>query len=163
MKYKSFQKFNIVEVSQRLDIQPQQLARHLGHSSGLPNRLRFDEADIEKIYIEMGLKSWWEPEIEYTVQDDNPSRRLIREFSSRILRNGLTKPQRSDTLLRGVGGKKKALLRSFLNELIKLGVLHSQASISSIDFRLEPDRRIILEQIATDTRYPPSVTLLWEG
>ena len=163
MKYKSFQKFNIVEVAQRLDIQPQQLARHLGHASGLPNRLRFDEADIEKIYIEMGLKAWWEPDIQYAIQDDNPNRRLVREFSSRIMSNGLTQPQRSDTLLRGIGGQKKALLRSFLNELVKLGVLHSQAGISSINLRLEPDRRVILDQIATDTRYPPSVALLWEG
>ena len=163
MKYKSFQKFSIVEVSQRLDIQPQQLARHLGHSAGLPNRLRFDEADIEKIYVEMGLKTWWEPNIQYTIQDDNPNRRLIREFANRMLDNGLTQPQRSDTLLRGIGGQKKALLRTFLNELVKLGVLFSQGSISSVNLRLEPNNRTILEQIASDVRYPPSVSALWEG
>ena len=150
-------------MSQRLDIQPQQLARHLGHSSGLPGRLRFDEADIEKIYVEMGLKTWWEPNIQYTIQDENPNRRLIREFATRMLNNGLTQPQRSDTLLRGIGGQNKALLRTFLNELVKLGVLFSQASITSVNLRLEPNNRTILEQIATDVRYPPSVSALWEG
>ena len=163
MKYKSFQKYSIVEVSQRLDIQPQQLARHLGHSSGLPNRLRFDEADIEKIYVEMGLKTWWEPTIQYTIEDDNPNRRLVREFAKRMLNNGLTQPQRSDTLLRGLGGQKKALLRTFLNELVKLGVLFSQAGVSSVNLRLEPNNKSVLEQIASDIRYPQNVSALWEG
>ena len=163
MKYKSFQKFSIVEVSQRLDIQPQQLARHLGHSSGLPNRLRFDEADIEKIYIEMGLKTWWEPSIQYKIEDDNPNRRLVRECARRMIDNGLHHPQRSDTLLRGIGGQKKALLRTFLNELVKLGVLYSQGSISSVNLRLEPTKKSVLEEIATDTRYPPSISSLWKG
>jgi hypothetical protein len=161
MTFRSFQKYNITEVSKRLDVLPGELARHLGQAGGLPNRLRFDEADIEKIYIEMGLKSWWEPSINFTIEDEHEKRRLIRELSVRILKNGLTHPQRYDNLLRGVGGDEKKLLRSFLNALLKMGVLRSEANISSLELRMEPNRKIVLEQIVEGSKYPSVIEELW--
>ena len=161
MKFKSFQNYNIAQVSERLDITPSELARHLGHTGGLPGRLRFDEKDIERIYIEMGLKSWWEPNVMFSIQDDNPKRKWVRELSARILKNGLTQPQRYDNLLRGVGGEEKIFLRSFLNALLKAGVLISESNISSIELRLDPNFRSVLEHIVSGSKYPIGIEQIW--
>ena len=116
---KLFRKYTLSEVSKLLGVLPGELSRYLGQSSGLPARLSFDEADISKIKVEMGLRTWWSSEKPYTIQDDNPKRRLIREMSYRIIQNGLTRPQRYDNLLRGLAGEEQSLLRGYLNNIKK--------------------------------------------
>jgi len=159
--YKLFQKFTVSEVAKRLDVLPGELARHLGQGDGLPNRLWFDEKDIEKLYIEMGLRTWWPSDTRFFVQDDNPKRQLIRELSHRILKNGLVQPQRYDNLLRGVGGEEKIVLRSYLNFLLKSSILTSQSNISSLELQLELDKKQVLDDIAKGVRYPTGLESIW--
>ena len=159
--YKLFQKFTVAEVATRLDVLPGELARHLGQGSGLPSRLWFDEKDIEKLYIEMELRTWWPSDTRFFIQDEEPKRRLVRELSHRILKHGLVQPQRYDNLLRGVGGEEKIVLRSYLNFLLKSGILTSQSNISSLELRLEPEKKSVLEDISKGTRYPAGLENIW--
>ena len=160
---KLFRKYSLTEVSKMLGVLPGELARYLGQSSGLPARLLFDEADISKIQVEMGLKAWWSVDRPFEIQDDNHKRRLVREMSQRILQNGLTRPQRYDNLLRGLAGEEQALLRIYLNALIKKGILSSEAGISSLELRMVPDRRSLLEDIAAGKQYPLGLDQLWSS
>ena len=82
-------------------------------------------------------------------------------MSQRVLKNGLTRPQRYDNLLRGLAGEDQSLLRMYLNILIKKGILSSEAGISSLELRMVPDRRGILEDIAAGRQFPVGLEQLW--
>ena len=158
---KLFTKYTLSESSKRLGVLPSELARYLGQGAGLPSRLLFDDADIAKFHVEMGLKTWWSQEKPFFVQDNNPKRQLIRELSYRIIQNGLTHPQRYDNLLRGLAGEEQALLRKYLNLLLKKGMISSEFGVSALELRIVPDKRQLLEDIANGKQYPQGLEQLW--
>ena len=158
---KLFRKYTLSEASKRLGVLPIHLARYLGQGAGMPARLQFDDADIEKFHVEMELKIWWSPDKPFFVEDNNIKRQLIRELSYRIIENGLTHPQRYDSLLRGLVGEEQVLLRRYINLLVKNKMLKLTHGVSSQDLQIFPDKRQIIEDIAYGRQYPNGLEQLW--
>ena len=157
-----FRKYTLTEVSERLDVLPNELSRYFGQTTGLPHRMLFDDVDIEKIKSEMGLKSWWGSRKAETIEDSNGTRQQIRHLSEMILSHGLVRAERADNLLRGLDGEGQALVRRYINTLLRMGILKSEPSISSLEISLDHSKKIILEEIVKGTRYPSSMESLWK-
>ncbi len=157
-----FKKYTLTEVAELLDVLPNELSRYFGQSTGLPHRLLFDDTDIDKIRAEMGLKSWWKSERRASIQDSNSVRLLVRSLSSMILSHGLVRAERADNLLRGLEGTEQALIRRYINTLLRMGILKSEPSISALEISLDHSKKIILEEIVNGSRYPSSIESLWK-
>ena len=79
-----------------------------------------------------------------------------------ILSHGLVRPERADNLLRGLDGSEQALIRRYINTLLRMGILKSEPSISALEISLDHSKKIILEEIVKGTRYPSSIESLWK-
>jgi len=156
-----FQKKTLLEVAKELEVNPVYIARYFGFDKGLPMDLRFSEDDVVAIKNGMGLTVWWR-EHQFYVNDDNPSRRLVRELAYRILKTDFSKrPERADNLVRGLQSADFNLLRSSVNEFIRRGILQSGSLNHGIAIKLVDSKKGVLQQIVEGKSIPSSIERLW--
>ena len=161
MSIEVFYKKTLTEVAKALDVEPIFVARHFGQGKGLPSDMRFSNDDIEKIKTEMALSTWWADE-NFHIEDENHSRRLVRELAYRILKADFSKVERLDNLVRGLQGADKQLLKKALNKLIEdYKVFKSEPMPAGIGIRFIDDKKTVLKQIATGKSIPAKIERLW--
>ena len=155
-----FHKKTLIEVAKALDVNPVFIAWHFGLENGLPNDMLFSNDDIEDIRLKMGLTSWWEDH-SFHVEDDNPSRKLVRELAYRILQADFNKVERFDNLVRGLQNADKKLIITTLNEMIRKGILSSESIASGLGVRFLTESKATLQKIADGESIPSTIERLW--
>ena len=121
---------------------------------------RFSAEEAEQLRKAMGLKIWWKDQ-QFDVADDNPSRRLIREMASRILKTDFTEIERADNLFRGLHGADRRLITQAVNELIKMGVIQSVPMAAGLGVRFIKAKKTVLQNIAAGSEIPKVIERLW--
>ena len=106
-----FRKLTLSEVATALEVIPFYIARHYGQKEGLPKDLRFELSVLDQLRQEMGLQTWWDGR-PFETEDNNPTRRLIRELALRMLQADSNAVERADNLYRGLKGSDKDLIKS---------------------------------------------------
>ena len=155
-----FQKKTLIEVAKELDVNPVFISWHLGLNDGLPNDMLFSNDDVEGIRKQMGLTTWWEDQT-FFIEDDNPSRRLVRELAYRILQSDFNKVERFDNLVRGLQNADKKLVITTLNEMIKKRILSSESIASGLGVRFQTEAKDTLQKIADGESIPSTIERLW--
>ena len=155
-----FRKMTLSDMAKTLDVLPFDMARHYGQKEGLPVEMLFDTDELQKVRQEMGLQMLWDGS-PFQIEDDEPSRRLVREFARRLLEQESSKPSRVDDLSRGLVGADKQLINVAVNALIKLGVLQSIPLATGLGVGKLSSGLPVLEKLVSGEAVPEMLEQLW--
>ena len=155
-----FRKMTLSDMSKTLDVLPFDVARHFGQGEGLPVEMLFDSEDLKRVRQEMGLEMFWDGS-PFQIEDDEPARRLVREFARRLLALDTGQPSRVDDLARGLVGSDKQLINGAVNAMIKLGVLQSIPLSTGLGVGKLSSGLPVLEKLASGGAVPEMLEQLW--
>ena len=139
---------------------PFDIARVLGHEGVMPDRLAFDETDVDRIRALAGVETWWDGGA-LPVSDDNRRRGLVRSLAQKLLSRGDGRPSRADNLTRGLDGEEQATVRRAVNQMIRDGILTSTATARGVEVLVGASQRATLEAVAEGRDIPRSLEALW--
>ena len=128
----------------------------------MPAELRFGTDDIAHIKKEMGLTEWWSSNYDFHIEDENHSKKLVREFAYRMFKSDSTVAERTDNLYRGLKDQDKSLVIKTINALINGGVLSSESIPAGIGVRVVAEKKTILQQIASNKAIPSYIEQIWK-
>ena len=159
MSINLFRKKSIAEVGAHLNVHPFDIARYFGQrEGGLPTEMLFDASEVSVIATGMRIEFWWRGE--FSSEDGNYGRGLIRELARKLLQADLSKPTRSDNLCRGLEGEDYRLIMKTVNTLIMMEVLQSVATSDGVDVELTTGMQGVLESIADGSDIPSELQAL---
>lgn len=154
-----FEKLTLSQVARWLEMHPFDIVRVLASEGGLPQRLAFDEGDVDRIRALAGVETWWDGG-GLPVADDNRRRALVRSLAQKLVARGDGRPTRADNLSRGLDGDEAALVRRAANQLIRDGLLSSAATARGMEVQVNANQRASLEAIAEGRDLPRALEAL---
>lgn len=117
----AFRRRSVAQVATELEVHPFDVIRLLVADGGeLPEGLRLDASDIERVRRRGGMEVWWE-EPPLTFPQEPPVRAYIRGIIRRMMERELVDPHatRADNLFRGLDPVTQVQLRKAVNLLIR--------------------------------------------
>lgn len=138
-------KLRVDQVARWLEIHPFEVIRTLVRADALPDDLRLDTQDVERVRERGGLESWWDRSGP-PLSDPDLVGALIEKLLIR-LPDGVA-ATRSDNLFRGLDGHRQIFLRRVVNQLVRTGYLDIVMTASGLSVSLRTGSREALGALA---------------
>lgn len=141
-------KLRVDQVARWLEIHPFEVLRTLVRAGSLPDDLRLDTQDVERVRELAKLETWWDG-AGVPLSDPELVAALVEHLLRRLPDSETS--TRSDNLFRGLDGHRQIFLRRAVNQFVRMGYLDIVMTASGLSVTLRPDARGALSALVADS------------
>ncbi len=128
-------KLRVDQVARWLEIHPFEVIRTLVRANALPDDLRLDAQDVERVRECGGLETWWDG-----AGAPGSDAELVAALIERLLERlpDAATSTRSDNIFRGLESHRQIFLRRVVNQLVRIGYLDIVMTAAGLSVTVRP-------------------------
>lgn len=140
-----FQKMTLQDLARWLEVHPFDIIRVLIHDSSLPDDLRFNAPDVDRVRALGGIEAWWSDPPEDDGQGSYAASLAAELLAREII--GESASTRFDNLFRGLAPGLRAPVRAAAQSFLKDGLLVTCPTPTGMHVYIPRSRLASLENV----------------